>query len=50
MKFKDILNEKNNKPKDTQKGERVIPKDEVMKMFDEIYKKHKKVFDYLKDK
>jgi len=29
---------------------RVIPKDEVMKKFEEIYRKHKKVFDYLKDR
>lgn len=44
MKFKDILGETDNKRL------RVIPKNEVMKKFDEIYKKHKKVFDYLKDK
>lgn len=50
MNFKDFLNEKKNKAKGKQKEVRIIPKDEVMKKFDEIYMKHKKVFDFLRDK
>lgn len=39
MKFRQFLKEK-----------KIIPTSMVMKKFEEIYKKHKKVFDYLKDK
>ena len=53
MKLKEILNEKNiddKKIKSPNKNVRIIPTEDVMKKFEEIYIKYKKVFDYLKDK
>lgn len=53
MKFQELLdekNDKNEKSKTPRKNVRVIPTNEAMRKFEEIYKRHKKVFDYLKDK
>ena len=51
MNFKEFLKEKENKKIiKTRKKSRIIPDDIVMKEFKKILKKHKYVFDYLKDK
>ena len=51
MNFKEFLKEKENKKIiKTRKKSRIIQDDIVMKEFKKILKKHKYVFDYLKDK
>lgn len=50
MKSKEFLEEQNKKNDKYPREARVIPTSEVMRKFKEIYQKHKKVFDYLKDR
>ena len=43
-------NETKKKKRKPRKKSRVIPTEEVMKKFEEIYREHRYVFEYLKDK